>query len=197
MIVRPIRRPATVGADRRRAARTTVSWSTVVPRMRPGRSAVDRGRGLRRGTAPTTVSSATSVPPASSTSSSATRWAAAYAAAGSTPRSNRRRRLRATACAGATSARWSSRRSAPPRSPRRVVAATISVRRAAHHPGQPDRTGVVGDQQVVGVQRSRTTSSRVVSFSPAVGLADHDRPVEPVARRRRGSADRSPASRSW
>ena len=116
-------------------------------------------------TEPRTVSSARRVPPASSTSSSATRCAAAYAAAGSTPRSNRRdasveslwrrdvrARVIASKCAASiTTSRVPADSSlvAPPITPARPIGPVWSViTRSSTSSG-------------------RTTSSRVVSFSPS------------------------------
>ena len=143
------------------------------------RQGVGHRRGRPRG-APSHVPSplASSVPPASSTSSSATRCAAAYAAPGSTPRSNRREASEDSLCRRDVRAMVIASKCAASITTLRVLSGQLGGR-PAHHPGQPDRAGVVGDHQVVGVQRA----DHVVEggqLLPFDRLADHDRAVEPV-----------------
>ena len=81
------------------------------------------------------------------------RLAAAGASAGSTPRSKRRLASLGSRCRRALRAIVTGAKCAASTT-RSVVRAVTSVRGAAHHAGDADRAGVVGDHQVVGVERA-------------------------------------------
>ena len=135
------------------------------------------------------------VPPASSTSRSTTRAAATAERRGSTPRSIAPRRLaRQLVAAGGARDRD---RVEVRRLDQHVGGGVRDLgRRAAHDPGEADRAGVVGDQQV-GASSVRTLPSSVSSVSPAVARRT-TKPPRPASRgRSRGSAGRVRASRSW
>ena len=80
---------------------------------------------------------------------------------GSTPRSNRLDASLGSLCRRAVRAIDTGSKCAAS-STTSVVAALISVDCAAHHAGQPDRARVVGDEQVLGVERRASTPSSVV-----------------------------------
>ena len=105
----------------------------------------------RSGGRPTTVSPGSMVPPPCSTRSSATRWAARACSSVSTPRSLRldasdgslcRRTLRPIVGGSKCAASMTMS----------VVFSSISTWAAAHDAGDADRSAVVGDQQIVGVE---------------------------------------------
>ena len=120
----------------------------------PGRAGpAPSARARAAGAAPTSVRPAAIVPPPCSTSSAATRSAATGGSCGSTARSNRRDASLGSLCRRAARAidggvevrRLDQRR-------RSVGAGPDLGGRPAHHAREADRAGVVGDEQVVGVE---------------------------------------------